>query len=372
MTPESSRRLELAGYGAAALLLVALCLTVLAPFLTTLFMGALLAALTEPTHRWAKKKLGNGPAAAAVVFGTFVLVLVPLGLVMLGAAAQGRQLAQTLGDDDALTLDGITRTAGRLPGIELLGGPEKLRAQVGAMARSAGKLASDAILKVASAIPGALLVTVITLVAFFFFLKDGSRLIKWASKRVPLDADTRQAAWNAISITSVRTVWATLAAATAQAAIVLVGYFTLGIPMAWLAGAATWLFAWIPFLGIVPAWLIGLIYLVASAAGPKVAIWFVIGGIGGVIDNVVRAWVLKGGGKLHPLVTVVMIFGAVKLVGVPGVFIGPTLAAVTIALLDAFPRVRSYPQAKSEGTDTRPGEPEPHLERGAAPSAGTA
>lgn len=345
------RRLALVGYCGALLLLCALSSALIAPFFTTLFMGCLLAALTAPLHRRLRKRVGHGTSAALVTFMTFQLVLAPLGLILLGAAGQGREFAESMSSERGdVSLDGIARLAERLPGVEVLGGPEKLRAQIGSMARTGGKLASTAILKVVAAIPGALLVSALTLIACFFALKDGHKLIAWASKRVPLDESTRKAAWNAVTVTSVQTVWATLAAATAQSAVILIGFFALGIPLAWLAAVCTWVFAWIPFLGIVPVWAAGLIYLISAGAGAKIPVWFVFGVVGGIIDNFVRAWVLKGSARLHPIVALVAIFGGIKLFGIVGVFLGPTAAALTIALLDVLPEIRSAEQPPSEGT----------------------
>lgn len=368
----TSHRLALGGYAGTVLVLCAACAVLVGPFFTTLFMGALLAGLTAPLHRRLAPRLGEAGAAAATTFLTLLLFIGPLSLIMVGAAAQGREVAERMADErKALTLDGVTRLAGRIPGVEILGGPEKLREQVAQAARAGGKAVSSGILKVAAAIPGALLVTVLALVALFFGLKDGHRLIAWGSKRVPLDQTTREAAWTAISVTAIRTVYATLAAATAQACVVLVAFLSLGIPMAFLAATATWIFAWIPFLGIVPVWVGGLAYLIAAEAGPKVVVWFVVGAVGSVIDNFVRAWVLKGGAKLHPLVALVAIFGGVRLFGLAGVFIGPTVAAVTIAMLDVFPQVRSRPQRKSAGTEKAGGNaPESGVRH--APHAGTA
>jgi predicted PurR-regulated permease PerM len=59
----------------------------------------------------------------------------------------------------------------------------------------------------------------------------------------------------------------------------------------------------------------------------------------GVIDNVVRTIVLKGRSNMHTLVTLVASFGGIGLFGIMGVFIGPVLASIGIALLQAWPDI---------------------------------
>jgi hypothetical protein len=49
--------------------------------------------------------------------------------------------------------------------------------------------------------------------------------------------------------------------------------------------------------------------------------------------------ILKGRSKMHPLVSLVAIFGGMEMFGILGIFLGPILAAVLIALLQIWPEV---------------------------------
>jgi predicted PurR-regulated permease PerM len=61
--------------------------------------------------------------------------------------------------------------------------------------------------------------------------------------------------------------------------------------------------------------------------------------LAGLVDNFVRAMILKGRSKMHPLVSLVAIFGGIEMFGIMGIFLGPILAAVLIALLQRWPEV---------------------------------
>ena len=65
----------------------------------------------------------------------------------------------------------------------------------------------------------------------------------------------------------------------------------------------------------------------------------VCGLMAGIVDNVVRAIILQGRSKMHPLVSLVAIFGGIERFGIMGIFLGPILAAVLIALLQLWPTV---------------------------------
>jgi predicted PurR-regulated permease PerM len=62
-----------------------------------------------------------------------------------------------------------------------------------------------------------------------------------------------------------------------------------------------------------------------------------IGFVTGISDNIARTWVLKGRGQMHPLVSLIAIFGGIRLFGIFGVFIGPILAALLISVLNIWP-----------------------------------
>jgi predicted PurR-regulated permease PerM len=134
-------------------------------------------------------------------------------------------------------------------------------------------------------------------------------------------------------------IWATLAAAAAQSAMMLLSYLTLGVPAASLAAGATFLFAWIPLVGSSPVWLAGAIYLYAHDAILKAILMVVFGLMAGIVDNVVRPMILRGRSKMHPLVSLVAIFGGIEMFGIMGIFLGPILAAVLIALLQLWPEI---------------------------------
>jgi predicted PurR-regulated permease PerM len=95
----------------------------------------------------------------------------------------------------------------------------------------------------------------------------------------------------------------------------------------------------LPLVGRTPAWLAGAIYLYLQDAMLKAILMVVFGLMAGLIENFVRPLILKGRSKMHPLVSLVAIFGGIGMFGIMGIFLGPILAAVLIALLQSWPEV---------------------------------
>jgi predicted PurR-regulated permease PerM len=154
--------------------------------------------------------------------------------------------------------------------------------------------------------------------------------------KIPIAADVRVKVVQSFKDTAISVIWATLAAAAAQSAVMLLSYLTLGVPAAFLAAGATFIFAWIPLVGSSPVWLVGAIYLYSQDAILKAILMVVFGLIAGLVDNFVRPMILQGRSKMHPLVSLVAIFGGIEMFGIMGIFLGPILTAVLIALLQIW------------------------------------
>jgi predicted PurR-regulated permease PerM len=188
-------------------------------------------------------------------------------------------------------------------------------------------------------VPNLVLQGVLAALACFFLLVDGPRLRRWMTDKIPIAADVREQVGQVFQETAISVIWATLAAAAAQSGVMLLTYLLLGVPAAFVAAGAAFLCAWIPLVGSSPVWLVGALYLFAQHALVKALLMVGCGLLAGILDNVVRTLLLKGRSKLHPLVSLVVIFGGIEMFGLLGIFLGPILAAVLLALLQLWPAI---------------------------------
>lgn len=334
-------RINLYFFGLVLLAVVGFNLVMVAPYLLAVVMGGILAILTRPLYRkLATHGLGAKTAALLVVLGSLVVVLVPLGFFCVNAATQAVDLGKYLlehGNDyyrRAVDLIGRNDLFHRfVPDFRAF--EPRVRASLDQGLKS-GVAMFAAFLAQTPAIG---LQIALALIAMFFFLVDGERLSRWVRGKIPMDSDVRRAVVETVRATTISTIWATVAAAGVQAALVFLGFLALGVPQAALASGATFVFAWIPILGCAPVIIVGAIYLYASGAYVKLALMIALGLFTGIADNLTRPWVLRGQSDLHPLVGLVAIFGGISIFGIWGVFIGPIAVAVLLSLLEVWPRV---------------------------------
>jgi predicted PurR-regulated permease PerM len=71
----------------------------------------------------------------------------------------------------------------------------------------------------------------------------------------------------------------------------------------------------------------------------KLTFIIVAGLITGIVDNLVRPLVLKGGSDMHPLISLVAILGGLEFFGLLGVLLGPVIVAMFTACARVWPHL---------------------------------
>ena len=341
--PVLTRRAHLATFLGALFACVLAVLWMARPYLLPLFLGGTLAVLTYPVYRWFRaKRCGAWLAAAAVTLLLLLLIIAPLTGFSILAVKQGIAVSRDLTELAEFSPQRITRTLSRRQLVKtVIGDRGMVDARVKSSIRYAGRFIGAAVLKLGAGIPSLLLQLALALIAFIFFLVDGKRFLDWLLGLGALDRDVQETLIESFRETAISSVLSGLAAAASQAALIILGFLLIEVPGAFLAGGLTFIFAWIPMLGTVPASLAGMLYLYAAhGPGLKMALMLALALAAGVIDNLVRPMVLKGRADMHPLLGLIAILGGIQMFGILGLFIGPILAAMLLSLLEIWPAIR--------------------------------
>lgn len=319
---------------------LSLFLSMVWPYLVALLMGLLLAILSRPLYDLlAKRGLGPRLAAGAAMTVILLAIIAPLTVFAVTAVKQAIALAAYLADERGAEFirASVAAVTALKPVQWVIESPADLQAKGLEFAQSAGAALSRVILVQAAALPDLALKLVISLLAWFFLLFEGEDFLKWLMGRVNMDAGLRKRLTDSFRATAASTVWATAAAAAAQALVVMVGFLLLGVPNVFLGGGATFIFAWIPILGSLPVCLAGAVYLYFQGSIFKLALMGLVALVAGLMDNVVRPIVMKGHGDMHPLLALISIFAGIRMFGILGVIFGPIVAAMLLALLNSWP-----------------------------------
>jgi predicted PurR-regulated permease PerM len=313
------------------------------PFAVSIATAAVLAVLCYPLYERLRRKLPGWVAAGIVTAGVVVGVVVPILLLLIGAFRQGAEALGAFYRDDAPTVaEAIEAVRRWLPFTDTLGTPEEIRAIIQQGVTAISSEASEVLLTTVQGIPALVLQLVIVVLSTYFFLVDGRRFLAWIAGKLPLSLHIRTMLVASFRGATSAVVLASVAAAAVQAACLLVGYLALGVPAALFAGGAAFVLAWVPTVGTVPVWASAAVYLYLQGSPTRAVIMVVIGLVVGLVDNVVRPLVLRGRQEMHPMVSLLAVIGGLAILGVPGLFLGPLVASMAIAVMEIWPAVATY------------------------------
>lgn len=340
-TDSNQRRPTMTSFLVFLAVIFGLSLWMTLPYIVPLVMGGLLALLTMPIFKSLRaRKVPPKTASTLVTLCTVLLVILPLGFFTSLAVKQGITIAKNISNKQTLSLQEVVTRMSHWKVVEMLElSPEDLSARVHDWIASGSEMGTAFLLGAVGNLPSLALQLALAIISCYFLLLDGGRFFVWVKGRLFLDEDVQRRAAQSFKETAVASVWAMLATGSGQSLVILLGFVALSVPGAFLAAGATFILALIPMVGCGPVWVIGSIYLYTQGETGKVVAMVVIGLFASVIDNIIRPLILKGRSDMHPLVSLVAIFGGIGLFGIVGVLLGPIIVAVLISLLQIWPAV---------------------------------
>ena len=329
---------------------------VVAPFLMPLFLAGVLTILCQPLHGrlvvWTKNRRAVAAGLTTAVVMTIILVPVVLGTV--AAAKQLYTLAQiTLKGSDWTEISRTVQNSaifersvrryeemsGDLVDRDELdqGIQNKVREGAAALARKTLGFAGSTLSIVGGAV--SLVVSLLTFViAFYYFLADGPALIEATEKLIPVHREYKRHLLTQFDQAVRAVVSATFAAALGQGIATGIGMQVAGFKHFFIVTIMATLTALVPVLGTWLIWGPYVLWLGFHDGRWGMASFLAIYGMFfvGLLDNVIRAYVLHTNVKLHPLLAFVSVLGGIEVMGLWGVFIGPIVASCLHALVKIF------------------------------------
>jgi predicted PurR-regulated permease PerM len=209
---------------------------------------------------------------------------------------------------------------------------DQMRANVLAAARPLISLGGDTLALLAKLLFG----TLIMIVALFFLLAEGSRMLDAVVKLVPLEEQHVRELAAEFDRACRAIVSATLLSAIAQGLLAGFGFFFI----ADLRGSValltllTMVLALVPFTGAAAVWIPVSLYVYFFQDSTWAAVALAIYGavvVSGA-DNVIKPLVLHGQSNLHPLLALLSVLGGIQALGPIGIIIGP-MAVVFLQVL---------------------------------------
>jgi predicted PurR-regulated permease PerM len=327
---------------------------ILEPFFGALAWAAFLAFLLHPLHvRLTARARGRAGVSAGMITGLApIFVIGPLAIVGVMFVAQAANLVEFLRGVQfvpvarwfdtveswpvigrAMTWIGthVDIRTDQLQGWAVDGAQAVLRR----LATAGGNLA----LGVAGSFVGFFLM----LFLLFFLLRDGTEMLGYVKRLIPVRAERREAIFDYLASVSRAVVYGSALTALIQGTLVGIGFAFADLPSPVVFGVLATFTAFIPAAGTGVVLAPALLYLAAigrwGAFGFLLA-WTIVVGFA---DNFLRPLLTAQRADVSTLAVFVGVIGGVSAFGFIGIVVGPVLLSLIVALLKIAAEGRAAP-----------------------------
>lgn len=320
------------------------CFLVLQPFLSALLWGAILAYTTWPIYHELVGRVGGRRTLAASLMTALLALAFVLPIIIVGSSAVDG-VNRLLDIFRTIFADGIPPAPVWLGTVPIIGPPIlDLWREVSLNASELWTLLQpyfstirDFLIGLALNIGSGLIEISLAVFAAFFFYRDGERAVRLARAVGSRIAGERISLLiELVGDTMKSVVFGVVGTALIQGALCGIGFWIAGIPSAFVLGFICFITALLP-LGPAVIWLPIDIWLFMRGEigwGIFLLIWGML--IVGGLDNFIRPWLISRAGKLGFLPGFLGVIGGAFAFGFLGIFLGPVLLAVGLAVLQGW------------------------------------
>lgn len=350
--------MAIAASGSARIMLLALLVLslilvwlVVRPLAAALFMASVLAVTFHPWRQRLTARLGGHRTTATFIITLGLAIALVLPVVSLGVVAVREAADTTDYLHQVLAEQGVEGVIKLIP-EPMQGWIDRVWQQMPRKDQNA-EFIFDLERRSARLIPRLLnwagqIVgqTAILIIALFFMLRDGPKLAGWMSVVSPLPGRVMRELFTEFRKVSSTVLLGSLVTAGAQAALALVGYMIARAPNPSFLALATFFLGLIPILGAGGfSFLIAIYMYLTGHVGEAIflAAWSTL--VVGMVDNVIKPMIIKGGMEMHGAVVFFALLGGLAAFGPVGLVLGPLSVSLLLAVLRIYQRDVVEPEA---------------------------
>jgi predicted PurR-regulated permease PerM len=324
---------------------------ILRPFAGALLWAGLLAFLLFPLNQRLRGRLGGRKNVAALLLTFAVVLMVVVPTILLGvmfatqasalagqlqAAAAQHQFQGPGGLSDLV--DALARRIGGWLPVPV----DQIRASLLTAGEQLAQWAVSLGGSLFASLFGLVVAIVIALFVLFFFLRDGELMVTRAMVLVPLDDRRMAHLLSHLADVTRAVVLGARVTALVQGTLAGIGFALAGVPWSIVFGVLTVGAAVVPVVGTALVWVPVAAWLGLSGhwgAALFVLIWGTA--VVSSADHVVRPLFISSRAKISTLPVFIGLLGGIAAFGVTGIFLGPVVIALVLALIEFAEEARS-------------------------------
>lgn len=324
---------------------------ILLPFFGAIMWGAIIALLFTPLNRWLLPRLKHRRTLAALLsmLAVMLVVILPFALITAALASQAAQVYAGLQSGEfnpALYFKTLFDTLpqwmiGLLDRFGLANFDALERRLVAALAQGSQFIATQA-LSIGQNTFEFMASLFITLYLAYFLIRDGEGVARAVRCAIPLEPVHKQELLKKFTTVIRATVKGNLVVAAVQGALGGFAFWFLGVKGAFLWAVLMAFLSLLPAVGAGLVWLpVALYFFMTGAIWQGIALiaWGVL--VIGLIDNILRPILVGKDTRMPDYVVMIATLGGMSVFGISGFVLGPTIAAMFIAVWHIYVTARA-------------------------------
>jgi predicted PurR-regulated permease PerM len=344
LTPRRSPRSARVALGILAAVSTLLFLWVVSPFWAPLLLAAVLAAVFQSTLAWLSRAFrGRRRTAGAVIaMGVLLVIVLPFASIATFTAHEALSgfsyLRDTMGVQSVSDLKTATLPA---PVQRALAATHLTRAQVHDFAARAADRVQEAGPELLKESGRVMFHTVLMLLAFFFLLVDGPRLIRWLWNVSPLQARQTEELLAEFHRVATGSIVGNVATALLQGVLAGIGFAIFGVSHAVFFGMLVAIASFVPVIGTAIVWAPAVVVLLLQGhpgGAIGLGVWCLVGVVG--VEHLAKPFILRAtsGGEMHTGLMFLALLGGLEVFGLLGVILGPLIVSFFVSLMRMIER----------------------------------
>lgn len=336
------------------LLLIGIASIILvAPFITSVIGGAVLAFIFTPLYKWIQHKISSqGLAAFITVIIIAIIVTVPAVILVQNLTREAQEtyiflkqeiIGGKLIEGHCLEESFICNTVNDVN--NLMREPETRQYLIGLL----NTILQNFTQKISStlvSIPRLIINALIVLFTTYYLLIDGKNLVHRLAMMIPLNPKHQHQIIAQFSEVTYALIYGSFIVALVQGTLGAFGFWLFGIKGFLWWGVLMTILALVPFLGTAIVWFPASLFLMLNgyiqgetalvARGIGLLVFGIL--IISTADNVLKPFIIAGRAKVHPLLVLIGVFAGLYLFGFIGLIIGPFVLSLFQTLFEIYER----------------------------------
>jgi predicted PurR-regulated permease PerM len=315
---------------------------ILLPFFGTILWACIIGLLFTPLFRWLLPRLRRKrtPAALLTVLVVVVMVIVPFAIVSAALAREAMGIFNRVQSgewDLALYLhrlfDALPAPVVSLLDLFDLGDFDTLQRRLTAAAAQGSQFIATRAFSIGQNTFEFVANLFITVYIAFFLIRDGDGLARAVRRAIPLTPEHTEELVDKFTTVIRATVKGNLLVAAVQGALGGLAFWALGVSAALLWAVLMAFLSLLPAVGAALVWApVAIYFFVTGAVWQSLALAAYGVLVIGLVDNLMRPFLVGKDTGMPDFVILITTLGGMAVFGINGFVIGPTIAAMFIAV----------------------------------------